>query len=68
MQQGVLLQQCTQRQLEVQKGLHQLACQEAVLIKEKTEHEHQYDTKDVQEVGGSARAGCWHKCAHAPCC
>jgi hypothetical protein len=42
--------QCTKRQLDVEKGLHQLACQEVVLLKERQEHVHQYDAKDDQEV------------------
>jgi hypothetical protein len=41
---------CTERQLDVEKSLHQLACQEIVLVKEKQEHVHQYDAKDDQEV------------------
>lgn len=49
-QQQLVLMQCAQQQLAIERSLHQLACQEAVLIKEKHEHEQQYDSKDAQEV------------------
>lgn len=44
------LLQCIQRQLDVEKGLHELACQELVLVQEKQEHVTQYGAKDLQEV------------------
>lgn len=48
--------QCIQRQLDVEKGLHELACQELVLVQEKQEHVTQYGAKDVQEVCRSCPA------------
>jgi hypothetical protein len=45
-----VLVQCTQRQLNIERNLHQLAEQEVILVKEKHEHENQYESKEVQEV------------------
>lgn len=42
---------CTAQQLDVQRSLHQLACHELVLVKEKRTHDQQYEHKDMQEVG-----------------
>jgi hypothetical protein len=39
-----------QRQLDVERSLHRLACQEIFLVKETQEHVQQYGKKDIQEV------------------
>lgn len=57
--------QCTQRQLDVEMSLHQVARQELVLVQEKHEHVKQYDAKDVQEVWRkqSGQEACGRQCS-----
>lgn len=50
-----VLVQCTQRQLNIEKNLQQLAQQELILVREKQEHENQYESKEVQEVRPSGK-------------
>jgi hypothetical protein len=56
-QQQRLLLECTEQQLDVERRLHQLACQELFLVKEKLEHEKQYELKDLHEVRVLCLAG-----------